>query len=140
MVLVGAAASLVPAIAGLPASAGLPKFGHSDRQPGATAISRLWREAEALKSEMSAFAAHMEAGRRRNGLPGWMSARGPVNDLGNRRYDRLVSILKATPETIDDLAIVGAVVREEEMRDGPASWAHHQFDQASRDYHGGVSA
>ncbi len=47
----------------------------------------------------------------------------------------LVSMLKVTLETIDDLVILGEVVRQEEMRDGPASWAHHEFDRAAGDYH-----
>jgi hypothetical protein len=134
--LAGAAASLVPVVAGMPASAAQPIVVKPGGPAAMTTISRLWGEAQSLEREMSAFAAEMAEGRRRNGLPGWMSARGCVNDLGNRRYDALVSMLRATPETIDDLAILGEVVRQEEMRDGPASWAHHQFDRASREYHG----
>jgi hypothetical protein len=127
-----AAASLAPAVAGVAV------FVPSGKRSSETAISNLWTEAELLKRRLSKFYVEIEAGRRCNGLPGWMTARGAANELGNRRYDTLVSMLKQTPETLDDLAILGRVVRQEEMRDGPISWAHHQFDRASREYHANV--
>jgi hypothetical protein len=125
-------------VAGMPAVAGLPIVAKSERSGAMTPICRLWGEAQSLQQAMSVFSAEMAVGRQRNGLPGWMSAGGAVNELGNRRYDALVSMLKGTAQTIDDLAILGEAVRQEEMRDGPASWAHRQFDRAARKYYSGL--
>ena len=120
------------AVAAAPALAAVPASLAGARE---TDVSRLWKQASALKRQMQPYAADMAAMTQRAGLPGWMHLSGAANALGNRRYDTLVSILKTKPETIDDLAVIANVTKEHEIAGGPATWARFQFDAAARDFH-----
>ena len=101
----------------------------------ATKIGKLWSDAEALQDQMAPYAEVAATLGGRAGLPSWMHLSGTVNQLGHRRYDTLVTILKTPPASLDDLAIMGAATREPEFRNGPASWAHSQFDEAAKTFH-----
>ncbi len=123
------AVAAVPALAAVPAGLGAATAARQSE------VARLWSQAAALTRQMLPFASQIAALAPRAGLPGWMHLSGAANDLGNRRYDTLVSILKAKPETIDDLATIASVTREHEIASGPATWARFQFDGAARDFH-----
>ena len=117
------AVSLAPAVAG----ASAPR--------GGTRIAGLWAQARELQRRMKPYATEIADLSERAGLPGWMHLSGDANRLGHRRYDALVTILKTRPETLDDLATLGQVTREAEIRQGPATWARFQFDNAAREFH-----
>ena len=119
------AMAAVPAVAAVPA-------GFAGK--GATEVARLWKQAGALRRQMQPYAADIAVSAR-SGLPGWMRLQGAANDLGNRRYDTLVAILKTKAESLDDLHVIAQATREEEISGGPATWARFQFDAAARDYH-----
>ena len=119
----GALAAASPALALVP-SAGAE----------GSAIATLWARAEALKARMAPHAKAIDAAFQNTGTPGWMRLRGPANALGEARYGALVEILKATPRSLDDLAIQRAAARDFEMIHGPRAWAHAQFDRASNEY------
>ena len=126
-VLAGAGAlAAAPALAAVPG--GLAGAGESE-------AARLWREAAALQRQMQPYASEMTAMSARAGLPGWMRLSGAANDLGNRRYGKLIAILKSKPESLNDLAIIAAANRDADIAGGPATWARFQFDAAARDFH-----
>jgi len=126
----GAAIAAIPAIAPLPALA--KAF---DATTSASPIAALWARAATLKQQMAPFAASIDAAFANGGTPGWMRLKGRANALGHERYEALIAILKAAPRSLDDLAIVGQATREADIVHGPRSWAHQQFDRASRAYH-----
>ena len=129
-VLAGAGAlAATPALAAVPG--GMPGDLAGARE---SEVARLWREAAALQRQMQPYAGEMTAMSAR-GLPGWMRLSGAANDLGNRRYGKLIAILKAKPESLDDLAIMAAANRDADIAGGPATWARFQFDAAARDFH-----
>ena len=121
------AAAAAPALAAVPQS-------FAGAAP-ATEVARLWSQAGALNRQLAPFAADIAAFSQRSGLPGWMHAKGAANAIGNRRYDTLIAILKAKPQTIEDLATIAAVTREQEIAGGPATWARFQFDAAAKAFH-----
>ena len=102
---------------------------------GGTPIAQLWAEAQTLREHMTPYAEDIANLADRAGLPGWMHLGGEANRLGNRRYDKLVAILKTSPESVEDLATLGATMREAEIQQGPATWARFQFDAAARAYY-----
>ena len=103
-------------------------------QPGATPIARLWAQAQAHKAALAVHSREIAAMQANTGL-GWMRLSGPANDIGHARYAALVAILKETPKNIEDLATIARVTRDDDIRNGPALWAHAEFDRASREYH-----
>ena len=119
------------ALAAAPALAAVPGGLAGGRE---TEVARLWREAAALQGQMQPYAGEMAAMSAR-GLPGWMRLAGAANDLGDRRYGKLIAILKAKPESLNDLAIMAAANRDADIAGGPATWARFQFDAAARDFH-----
>jgi hypothetical protein len=123
------------ASAAAPALAAIPAFAAKDARPYETVISRLWSRAVALERQLKPFAAEIAVKEQDAGLPGWMRLTGVANDLGNLRYDTLVSILKSQPQSIDDLATIAQVTKEKEISRGPITWARFQFDAAARDFH-----
>ena len=124
------------AIAAIPVLAPLPAFASAFATPAsASPIAALWARAVALKQQMAPYAAQIDAAFANGGTPGWMRLNDRANALGHARYEALIAILKATPKTLDDLAIVARATGDEDIRNGPRSWAHHQFDRASREYH-----
>lgn len=120
---VGAIAAASPALALIPSSGAQN-----------SAIAPLWARAEALKARMAPYAKAIDAAFSNTGTPGWMRLRGSAYALGEERYGVLVQILKATPRSLDDLAIQSAATRDFEMIHGPRAWAHAQFDRASTEY------
>jgi hypothetical protein len=126
-VLAAAGASLAA-----PALAAVPAMPAAARQ---TQIGRLWAEAQALGRRMQPYAGRVAALEESAGLPGWMRLKGAANELGEKRYGALVAILKAKPESIGDLALVGRAANDPDIVNGPATWARFQFDDAARAYH-----
>ena len=126
----GAALAAVPLMAAVPAMASATVSGQT-----ASAIGKLWVEAESLAAQMHVHGDGIAATSARTGLPGWMHFRGEVNALGNKRYETLVRILNAKAATLDDLSIQAKATSDADMQLGPKSWAHAQFDRAARDYH-----
>ena len=121
-----AAAAAAPALSLVPAAA----------TPGQSPIARLWAQAEAIKAEMSVHAKEIAAMDELTGLAGWMRLGGIANELGNRRYQALIAIIKATPASLGDLTLIARATQESDIRrDGPAAWSHAEFDRAAREYH-----
>ena len=121
-----AAAAAAPALSLVPAAA----------TPGQSPIARLWAQAEAIKAEMSVHAEEIAAMDELTGLAGWMRLGGIANELGNRRYQALIAIIKATPASLGDLTLIARATQESDIRrDGPAAWSHAEFDRAAREYH-----
>ena len=122
-----AAAAAAPALSLVPAAAATP---------GQSPIARLWAQAEAIKAEMSVHAEEIAAMDELTGLAGWMRLGGIANELGNRRYQALIAIIKATPASLGDLTLIARATQESDIRrDGPAAWSHGEFDRAAREYH-----
>ena len=121
-----AAAAAAPALSLVPAaSTGAP-----------TRIARLWAEAEAIKAQMAVHAREIAAMSELTGLAGWMRLGGAANELGNRRYQALIAMIRATPASLDDLALIARATKEDDIRfNGPAAWSHGEFDRAAREYH-----
>ena len=65
---------------------------------------------------------------------------GEANELGNRRYETLVSILNETPRAAGDLAIMGRAAQDAEMLNGPAGWASQQLAAAVVGFHASRTA
>jgi len=100
-----------------------------------TPVARLWARAQALKAQMAPFAARIEAACRNGGTPGWMRLTGKANALGEARYNILIAILKSSPGTIDDLAIIARAAGDADIHGGPRAWAHGEFDRAASAFH-----
>ncbi|MBL8587835.1 MAG: hypothetical protein JNK46_04845 [Methylobacteriaceae bacterium] len=97
---------------------------------GDTAIGKLWAEAETLRGKLDAYAADVAAAERLGGIPGWMRLSGEAHALGQARYEALVSILKATPATADDLRLMARAAQSNDMANGPQLWAARQTREA----------
>lgn len=124
------ASAAAPALLAFPAMAQ-----NTTLKPVVTEIAALWSRAAALTQQMQPFSRQIVAMQARAGLPGWMHLSNEANSLGHQRYDTLVAILKAKPQSLDDLVIVAQTTREPEIASGPITWARFQFDRAARDYH-----
>ena len=57
-----------------------------------------------------------------SGLPGWMYDRGEANALGNARYEKLVAILRSTPQTSEDIAIIARAATHADIENGPRTY------------------
>ncbi len=124
------------AIAAVPLLAVVPAFAAATSAPANTsAIGILWAQAETARLELAVYASQIRAAHIRTGLPGWMHVAGRANELGNRRYDLLVAMLKCEATTKDDLAILAKVTVDDDMVHGPKQWAHGRFDVAAMGYH-----
>ena len=122
-----AAAAAAPALSLVPAAASTG---------GQSRIARLWAEAEAIKAQMAVHAREIAAMSELTGLAGWMRLGGAANELGNRRYQALIAMIRATPASLDDLALIARATKEDDIRfNGPAAWSHGEFDRAARAYH-----
>ena len=133
----GAALAAIP-LAAMPMMAAAPAFAGNGTK--LSTIAKLWAQAEALRMEMRASAPQIAAAHARTGLPGWMHVAGRANNLGHRRYDVLVGMLKSRATSKDDLALIALATNDHDMQHGPKSWAHSQFDRAARDYHVSAAA
>jgi hypothetical protein len=101
-----------------------------------TPVARLWSMAEALGQRMAALNDEITQAARNGGISGWMRTGGEANELGHRRYETLVSILKETPRSNHDLALMGRAAQDSEMLNGPAGWASQQLAAAVVGFHG----
>lgn len=98
---------------------------------GSSSIAALWTEVTDLTIRMGAFGTRIAAAERGDSVPGWMRLSGEVNDLGNARYDRLVAILKAKPQSVDDLAIVARAAGHRDIVSGPSAFAAGKLAEAA---------
>lgn len=123
------------AIAATPAFASVSALIQPGRAAARTAVARLWAQAEAIQAEMAPYARQIATAHARTGLPGWMHVAGKANELGNKRYDLVVRVLLSQATSQDDLAISSKATNDADMHLGPRSWAHAEFDRASREFH-----
>ncbi len=103
---------------------------------GATPIAALWSKAEALRLSLETHRAEIAAMAARGGAPGWMYLGGKANDIGQRRYETLVEIIKAKPGHAPDLAIMAKVSLDPDIQQGPRGWAYERLAQATVALHG----
>ena len=94
------------------------------------AIRQLWDEVIDLSIRMNAHVHDTAMADRGTGLPGWMYVAGEANELGNARYDRLVQILKSTPQSSEDISIIARAATHGDIVSGPASYANQQLASA----------
>ncbi len=123
------------ALAVVPAMAAVPHAASS-----VTTIGRLWSEAQTLRTALDAHRDAISAAAQNGGISGWMRLGGEANIIGEARYGKLVAILKTKPEAAGDLAIMGQVTLEDDMRSGSFGWAGEQLARATVGFHGSVIA
>ena len=103
-----------------------------DAAPAATgAVRALWDQVIDLSIRMNAHVHEIAAADRGTGLPGWMYVQGEANALGNARYDALIEILKSTPTSAEDIAIIARAATHHDILDGPKGFAHQQLAMAA---------
>lgn len=87
--------------------------------PAAAAVSSdiraLWDKVIDLSIRLNAHAQELAMVDRDTGLPSWMYASGEANELGNARYDALISILKTAPTSADDLTIIARAAAHHDL-------------------------
>lgn len=123
------AAAPVAGVAAVPAPA---KFA----TPAAAAAAKgsvraLWDEVIDLSIRMNGHAYETAIVDRGTGLPGWMYVEGEANALGNRRYDALMAILHARPESAEDIAIIARAATHGDIASGPKSFAAARLADAA---------
>ncbi len=112
-----AALAAVPAMAGTTSSV-TPE----------TAIGRLWADAERLRDHLGTYRT-LIAEKEDAGIPGWMRLAGAPNQIGQQRYEKLVSILSETPRNGRDLAIMARAARQDDVL--AKGWAHERVAVAA---------
>lgn len=78
-------------------------------------IRALWDKVIDLSIRLNAHAQELAMVDRDTGLPSWMYASGEANELGNARYDALISILKTAPTSADDLTIIARAAAHHDL-------------------------
>ena len=130
--MLGAAAALAAAPAAALASASPAMPAALGSAPAAAGTVRaLWDKVIDLSIRMNAHAQDIAAADRGTGLPGWMYVPGEANALGNARYEALIEILKSTPASAEDIAIIARAATHHDILDGPKSFAHQQLAMAA---------
>ena len=129
LVATAGALAVVPAVAAAPLASS-----------PTTTIGKLWGEAEMLRKSLDVHRGAIAAAAMNGGISGWMRLGGEANRIGEARYGRLVAILKAQPELASDLAIMGRVTLDEDMRGGSIGWAGEQLALATVGFHGAALA
>jgi len=105
-----------------------------------TPIAALWADAERLRLGLTAHSDAIAAATDADGIAGWMRLGGVANRLGEERHGKLVAILKETPRSPDDLAIMAQVTLDDDVRRGGFNWAGEQFARAVVGFSGAVAA
>lgn len=116
-------------IAGLGVAAAAPAAYAAPAKP-LTPIARLWRDAENLRAEISAYRSEIELASV-NGVPGWMRLGGDANRLAEQRYTKLIEILNAPAKNVEDLKIIGQVSMDTDILNGARSWAAERLASAT---------
>lgn len=131
--MLGAAAALAaaPAAALASASPAVMPAALETAPAAAGAVRALWDKVIDLSIRMNAHAQDIAAADRGTGLPGWMYVPGEANALGNARYEALIEILKSTPASSEDIAIIARAATHHDILDGPKSFAHQQLAMAA---------
>jgi hypothetical protein len=131
--MLGAAAAFAAAPAAALASASpATPAGLDAAAPAATgAVRALWDQVIDLSIRMNAHVHEIATADRGTGLPGWMYVQGEANALGNARYEALIEILKSTPASAEDIAIIARAATHHDILDGPKSFAHQQLAMAA---------
>lgn len=124
------------ALAALPASA----VASAAPVAGITPIAALWADAERLRVALAAHSDAIAAATDADGIAGWMRLGGDANRLGEERYGKLIAILKQTPRSSGDLAIMAQVTLDDDVRRGGFNWAGEQFAHAVVGFSGAMAA
>jgi hypothetical protein len=122
--------------------AALPAAAVASTAPAAnsTPIAAFWADAERLRLALTAHSDAIAAATDADGIAGWMRLGGEANRLGNERHGKLVAILKETPRSPADLAIMAQVTLDDDVRRGGFNWAGEQFARAVVGFSGAVAA
>lgn len=118
-------------IAGIGVAAAAPAALAAPAAKPLTPIARLWRDAENLRAEISAYRSEIELASV-NGVPGWMRLGGDANRLAEKRYGKLVEILNAPAKNVEDLKIIGQVSMDSDILNGARSWAAERLASAAQ--------
>lgn len=94
-------------------------------------IRALWDQVIDLSIRMNGHVHEAATADRGTGLPGWMYVQGEANELGNKRYDALVAILNAKPETAEDVSIIARAATHGDIQAGPQSFATARLASAA---------
>jgi hypothetical protein len=100
---------------------------------GTTPISTLWAEALELGSKLAACRGQIAeaAARAGDGVPGWMRLGGEANRIAEARYGKLIAILRETPRSKGDLAILAKVSVDADVTSGARAWAGERLAAAA---------
>lgn len=66
-----------------------------------------------------------------SGLPGWMYDTGEANALGHARYEKLIGILRATPTSSEDVAIIARAASHIDIENGPRTYGAARLASAA---------
>ena len=107
---------------------------------GITPIAALWADAERLRVALAAHSDAIAAATDADGIAGWMRLGGDANRRGEERQGKLIAILKQTPRSSGDLAIMAQVTLDDDVRRGGFNWAGEQFARAVVGFSGAMAA
>ena len=68
----------------------------------------------------------------KSGLPGWMYDTGEANALGHARYEKLIEILRATPSSSEDIAIIARAASHVDIENGPRTFGAARLAAATQ--------
>jgi hypothetical protein len=120
-------------VAGSAAIVAGPVLAAGPAPTGTTPIAKLWAEALELGSKLATYRgqiaeAAMRAG---DGVPGWMRLGGEANRIAEQRYGKLIAILRETPKSQGDLAILAKVSVDADVTSGARAWAGERLAAAA---------
>lgn len=111
-------------VAGLAAAAGSATVALATPS---TTMSGLWADVQTLDAQLATHRAAITAATEAGGISGWMRLGGEANRIAEERYAKLMAILRASPESRQDLAIMAKVTLDDDVRHGAVGWAGEQL-------------